>query len=201
MKIGSDLPVGKIPPGRREVAECARPLPCLGDARIASKLLRKELAHDNPVQNHPHTRREAQGRAEGAKQAAAAEAGLEGARQVERRPYSRRDEQAGVLGRIRLERDREQMERIRKGVSRLQARAADAAAGRILGRADEGHPHRAQRRQDHVGARQRGPSSGRSPRSTAASENSSRNGPPPTRPDYSNCCRNAAAGSAATPGR
>jgi hypothetical protein len=36
---------------------------------------------------------------------------------------------AGVLGRIRLERDREQMERIRAGVSRLQARAADAAAG------------------------------------------------------------------------
>ena len=28
------------------------------------------------------------------------------------------------------------------------------AAGRVLGRADEGHAHRAQRRQDHVGARQ-----------------------------------------------
>jgi hypothetical protein len=45
--------------------------------------------------------------------------------------------------------------RIRKGVSQIRAGPAVAAARRVLGRSDEGYPRRPQRRQNHVGARQR----------------------------------------------
>ena len=79
----------------------------------------------------------------------------EALRKVRRRPRSRRNEQTGVLGWLRLERDRIQVARLRGGLSRLRAIAPYVRARRVLGQADQRRPHRPQRREDRLGALKR----------------------------------------------
>ena len=63
-------------------------------------------AERDAVQNHPRPGREAQRRRRGARPPHAAQARPQGAPQASRRPRARRNDQARVLGRLRLERDR-----------------------------------------------------------------------------------------------
>ena len=96
---------------------------------------KQKSAERDAVQNHPRPRREAQGRRRGARQAPAAQArSRRRSRKLARRPRARRDDPAGVLGRLRLERDRGEMARLRGGLSRLRSVAARVRARRVLGR-------------------------------------------------------------------
>ena len=78
-----------------------------------------------------------------------------GARSAQGRPRAGGNDEAGVFGGLRLARHRSEVARLRGGVPRLRVRPLVFRAGRFLGGADEGRPHRAQRRKNPVGQGQR----------------------------------------------
>ena len=154
--------------------------------------------HYDRLQGHSRACRQAQGRGGRARLPAAQGAVPEGAGEGYRRPGAGRDGPAHLLGRLRVERHREEMAGLRGGLPRLRSEEAHLPAGRVLGGPAQRQAHRAQSAEDQGRARERRLRARHRQAARQLRQVSQRSGRPTIRSACSSCWPNAARASAAT---